>query len=147
MIKPCVNSSYFFLVGPFKCVSQISSKVLKRSYFECREGRKRLLLNFGGETWASCKFVPKFVRSSYLFALFAELMTYTCTYCSSHLVTVPPGPMLSDALVSSPIIVGEDGTGAVPSGMGGFEFGVDPNEDPELALVSRPLNYRYRLFQ
>lgn len=44
--------------------------------------------------------------------------------------------MLSDALVSSPIIVGEDGSGAVPSGMGGFEFGVDPDVDPELALVS-----------
>jgi len=55
---------------------------------------------------------------------------------SSHLVTVPPGPMLSDALVSSPIVVGEDGSGAVPTGMG-FEFGVDPSEDPELALALR----------
>ena len=54
----------------------------------------------------------------------------------SHLVTVPPGPLLSDALVSSPVIVGEDGTGAVPAGAG-FEFGVDPNEDPELALALR----------
>ena len=43
--------------------------------------------------------------------------------------------MLSDALVSSPIVVGEDGAGAVPGGMQGFEFGIDPNEDPELALV------------
>ena len=53
---------------------------------------------------------------------------------SSHLVTVPPGPHLSDALLSSPIIQ-EDGAGG--SGMGGaaYEFGVDPNEDPELALV------------
>ena len=42
--------------------------------------------------------------------------------------------MLSDALLSSPVIVGEDGTGATMSG--GYEFGVDPNEDPELALVS-----------
>ena len=41
------------------------------------------------------------------------------------------GPRLSDALISSPIIV-EDG--AVPGA--GFEFGIDPNEDPELALVS-----------
>nr|CAI5856783.1 unnamed protein product [Callosobruchus analis] len=53
---------------------------------------------------------------------------------SSHLVTVPPGPHLSDALISSPIFQGEDGTGA--AGGSGFEFGVDPNEDPELALVS-----------
>ncbi|XP_013381757.1 26S proteasome non-ATPase regulatory subunit 4 isoform X2 [Lingula anatina] len=56
----------------------------------------------------------------------------------SHLVTVPAGPNLSDALLSSPIIRGEDGTGPVPGiGSGGFEFGVDPNEDPELALALR----------
>lgn len=54
----------------------------------------------------------------------------------SHLVTVPPGPHLSDALVSSPVVQGEDGSGAVGIGGMGFEFGVDPNEDPELALVS-----------
>ncbi|CAG9826081.1 unnamed protein product [Diabrotica balteata] len=56
---------------------------------------------------------------------------------SSHLVTVPPGPHLSDALISSPIIQGEDGTGATGLGGSGFEFGVDPNEDPELALALR----------
>jgi len=57
----------------------------------------------------------------------------------SHLVTIPPGPHLSDALISSPIVQGEDGTGpnVMPSGGGGFEFGVDPNEDPELALALR----------
>ncbi|CAG9764625.1 unnamed protein product [Ceutorhynchus assimilis] len=55
---------------------------------------------------------------------------------SSHLVTVPPGPHLSDALISSPVIQGEDGAGA--AGLGGtYEFGVDPNEDPELALALR----------
>merc|ERR1711973_784120 len=53
----------------------------------------------------------------------------------SHLVTIPPGPHLSDALVSSPIVQGEDGIGAAPSS--GFEFGVDPNDDPELALALR----------
>lgn len=51
----------------------------------------------------------------------------------SHLVTVATGPRLSDALISSPIIV-EDG-GGVPGA--GFEFGIDPNEDPELALALR----------
>ncbi|XP_043188416.1 26S proteasome non-ATPase regulatory subunit 4-like [Amphibalanus amphitrite] len=56
----------------------------------------------------------------------------------SHLVTVPTGPHLSDALVSSPILQGEDGAGAPGIGGGsGFEFGVDPNEDPELALALR----------
>lgn len=54
----------------------------------------------------------------------------------SHLVTVPPGPHLSDALISSPIIQGEDGMGVTGIGGAGYEFGVDPNEDPELALVS-----------
>ena len=54
---------------------------------------------------------------------------------SSHLVTIPPGPILSDALMSSPVVVGEDGAGPMDYGAG-FEFGVDPNADPELALVS-----------
>merc|ERR1719232_991315 len=54
----------------------------------------------------------------------------------SHLVTIPPGPHLSDALVSSPIVQGEDGMGgAAPAG--GFEFGVNPEDDPELALALR----------
>jgi len=57
------------------------------------------------------------------------------------LVTVPPGPhILSDILVSSPIITGEENS----SGMGGVtttasDFGtyggVDPNLEPELALA------------
>lgn len=53
----------------------------------------------------------------------------------SHLVTVPAGTMLSDALMSSAIIGGEDGSGV--QSMAGFEFGIDPNEDPELALALR----------
>jgi len=54
----------------------------------------------------------------------------------SHMLSIPTGPHLSDALVSSAIVQGEDGSGAVPTGSG-FEFGVDPNEDPELALALR----------
>jgi len=54
----------------------------------------------------------------------------------SHMLSIPTGPHLSDALVSSAIVQGEDGSGAVPAGSG-FEFGVDPNEDPELALALR----------
>ncbi|KAH7948253.1 26S proteasome non-ATPase regulatory subunit 4 [Rhipicephalus sanguineus] len=57
----------------------------------------------------------------------------------SHLVTVPSGrdTQLSDALVSSPVVQGEDGVGVAPSGSGGFEFGIDPNEDPELLMALR----------
>ncbi|RWS09570.1 26S proteasome non-ATPase regulatory subunit 4-like protein [Dinothrombium tinctorium] len=55
----------------------------------------------------------------------------------SHLVTIPPCPHLSDALITSPIVQGEDGSGAVGIGAPGFEFGIDPNEDPELALALR----------
>eukprot|EP00123_Amoebidium_parasiticum_P006835 comp17688_c0_seq2/m.17549 comp17688_c0_seq2/g.17549 ORF comp17688_c0_seq2/g.17549 comp17688_c0_seq2/m.17549 type:complete len:400 (-) comp17688_c0_seq2:103-1302(-) len=58
---------------------------------------------------------------------------------NSHLVSVPPGPhILSDILVSSPILAGEGGV----AGVGGadasqFEFGVDPSLDPELAMALR----------
>jgi len=72
----------------------------------------------------------------------------------SHLVTVPPGPhILSDILLSSPVVIGE-GTGggfgaaaaasaavhaATASGATGgeFDFGVDPSIDPELAMALR----------
>lgn len=55
---------------------------------------------------------------------------------NSHLVTIPPGPhILSDILLTSPIVSGEDGP---PPGFGGnFEFGVDPSLDPELAMVRK----------
>lgn len=60
---------------------------------------------------------------------------------NSHLVTVPPGPhILSDILISSPVITGEEGgaPGSMGGGAGG-DFGgfgaVDPNMDPELALA------------
>jgi len=54
----------------------------------------------------------------------------------SHLVTVPSGPHLTDALVSSPVIQGEDGAGAAGMAVGG---GFDPyaDDDPELALALR----------
>nr|XP_021397895.1 26S proteasome non-ATPase regulatory subunit 4 isoform X1 [Lonchura striata domestica] len=52
----------------------------------------------------------------------------------SHLVTVPPGPSLADALISSPILAGEGGA-MLGLGASDFEFGVDPSADPELALA------------
>ena len=64
----------------------------------------------------------------------------------SHLVIIPPGPsLLSDHLLSSPILggdgsaprSGEDGVGGAGESGGGFEFGVDPSADPELALALR----------
>ncbi|XP_068142345.1 26S proteasome non-ATPase regulatory subunit 4 [Drosophila tropicalis] len=55
----------------------------------------------------------------------------------SHLVSVPRGSVLCEALLSSPIIQGEDGLGGAGLGGNVFEFGVDPNEDPELALALR----------
>ncbi|KAI9876575.1 MAG: hypothetical protein M1830_006189 [Pleopsidium flavum] len=65
----------------------------------------------------------------------------------SHLAIIPPGPnLLSDHLVTTPIL-GGDGAGARAgegeggetgeTGGGGFEFGVDPSTDPELALALR----------
>lgn len=57
---------------------------------------------------------------------------------NSHLVTIPPGPhILSDILITSPVIQGEDGAPPGFANAGSFEFGVDPNLDPELALALR----------
>lgn len=61
---------------------------------------------------------------------------------SSHVLSVPVGPkLLSDVLLSSPILAGEGGemAGAAAAGAGdaGFEFGINPNDDPELALALR----------
>ncbi|PSS00470.1 26S proteasome non-ATPase regulatory subunit like [Actinidia chinensis var. chinensis] len=66
---------------------------------------------------------------------------------SSHIVHVPPGPIaLSDVLISTPIFTGdgEGGSGfaaaaaaAAAGGVSDFDYGVDPNLDPELALALR----------
>lgn len=61
----------------------------------------------------------------------------------SHLVVIPPSSkLLSDQLVATPILLGENAPG--PSGAGGmgggneeFEFGFDPAMEPELALALR----------
>lgn len=65
-----------------------------------------------------------------------------------HMVTIPPGVLPSDVLVSSPIVHGSAGA-AVPGNLegadvdqagGGNNFpyaGVDPNMDPELAMALR----------
>ncbi len=66
----------------------------------------------------------------------------------SHLEIVHPGPnLLSDSIIATPILAGEGmgGPGGVggASGEGGdggatqFEFGVNPELDPELALALR----------
>ncbi|CAL4924321.1 unnamed protein product [Urochloa decumbens] len=60
---------------------------------------------------------------------------------NSHIIHVPPGEdyFLYDVIFSSPILSEgrESGFGAVASGASGFEFGVDPNVDPDLALALR----------
>jgi len=59
---------------------------------------------------------------------------------NSHLVTVPPGPhVLSDILLSSPIVQGEDGGGVAPAaGAADVEMGdagEDMDEEMQLALA------------
>lgn len=77
-----------------------------------------------------------------------------------HLLLVAPGAhLLSDALISSPIL-SADRAGAIPAELGGtgdaggpaataagdqFEFGVDPSLDPELAMVIRLHLISYRV--
>ncbi|KAL1874000.1 hypothetical protein VTK73DRAFT_606 [Phialemonium thermophilum] len=63
----------------------------------------------------------------------------------SHYVVIPPsGQLLSDQLLSTPILFGEGGAGpgAAATGLGGGnidgnEFDFDPSQDPELALALR----------
>lgn len=69
---------------------------------------------------------------------------------NSHLVTVPPGTILSDMLFGTPIFMEEGASGGTGEGetpaaprpniVDGFDYaslGVDPNLDPELALALR----------
>jgi 26S proteasome regulatory subunit N10 len=61
----------------------------------------------------------------------------------SHLVVIPPSSkLLSDQLIASPILLGDEASGAGGAGgVGGgneeFEFGFDPAMEPELALALR----------
>jgi 26S proteasome regulatory subunit N10 len=52
---------------------------------------------------------------------------------TSSILVIPSGSKLMEALVTSPICRGEGGNMAMIGANGGFEFGVDPDEDPELA--------------
>ena len=66
----------------------------------------------------------------------------------SHYLSVPPGThLLSDMVLTSPILAGDRGipeellaeagagAGGAGAAAGGYEFGVDPSLDPELAMV------------
>ena len=53
-------------------------------------------------------------------------------------MTVPPGTMLAEVLMSSPMFVGDDGQ-PLASSRAGFELGFDPADDPELAMVNDQL--------
>ncbi|KAF2397414.1 hypothetical protein EJ06DRAFT_498471 [Trichodelitschia bisporula] len=63
----------------------------------------------------------------------------------SHLEIVPPGPnLLSDVIVTGPILAGEGGSGGAGAtgdtgdiGASQFEFGVNPEVDPDLAMALR----------
>ena len=67
-------------------------------------------------------------------APFPQFLPQTPPISLSHLVTAHPGPLLSEVIMSSPIMAGEDGA-PLPGVGQGFEFGIDPAEDPELAMV------------
>ncbi|KAH7171220.1 26S proteasome regulatory subunit S5A, multiubiquitin chain binding protein [Dactylonectria macrodidyma] len=61
-----------------------------------------------------------------------------------HLVVIPPSSkLLSDQLIATPILLGENASGSGGGGGGGggsnedFEFGFDPAMEPELALALR----------
>ncbi|CAF3897154.1 unnamed protein product [Rotaria magnacalcarata] len=55
-----------------------------------------------------------------------------------HLICVPSGANLPDTIINTPIIQSEDGSG-LPNGYAAsaFAFGVNPEDDPELAMALR----------
>ena len=57
----------------------------------------------------------------------------------SHLLTVPAGVSPANALLSSSIMHSTSGLapGSATGGGADFDFGVDPDMDPELAMVLR----------
>ena len=67
----------------------------------------------------------------------------------SHLAMIPPGPnLLSDSIITTPILSTNGEGGAAPgsgtadgvdggAGTNGFEFGFNPEADPELAMALR----------
>ncbi|CAF1116491.1 unnamed protein product [Rotaria sp. Silwood1] len=57
---------------------------------------------------------------------------------NSHLICVPSGDNLPDTLINTPIIQSEDGSG-LPNGYSAsaFAFGINPEDDPELAMALR----------
>eukprot|EP00414_Alexandrium_minutum_P002203 CAMPEP_0113820014 /NCGR_PEP_ID=MMETSP0328-20130328/1027_1 /TAXON_ID=39455 /ORGANISM="Alexandrium minutum" /LENGTH=250 /DNA_ID=CAMNT_0000787947 /DNA_START=111 /DNA_END=860 /DNA_ORIENTATION=- /assembly_acc=CAM_ASM_000350 len=69
-----------------------------------------------------------------------KLLTAVNSNETSHMLEVPVGPkLLSDVLLSS-VIINPDGEAAGGAGGGGggdFEFGINPENDPELALALR----------
>ncbi|KRZ26694.1 26S proteasome non-ATPase regulatory subunit 4, partial [Trichinella pseudospiralis] len=77
-------------------------------------------------------------RKSKKLSLFASIMNSNGSE-NCQLVMVPKGSSLQEAVLSSPIVRREDGTlPNVPMIPGSnFDFGIDPNEDPELAMALR----------
>lgn len=78
---------------------------------------------------------------------FVETVGGSSSNEGNYLAVIPPGPgLLSDSLVTTPIVnsgapgggegmEGVENTGG--SGQNGFEFGIDPAADPELAMALR----------
>lgn len=60
--------------------------------------------------------------------------TMVCVFFRSHLLSVPPGQGLAEALATSVLFHTEDGPPVVAAG-GSDPFGMDHYEDPELAMV------------
>ncbi|MFH4980983.1 hypothetical protein AB6A40_007692 [Gnathostoma spinigerum] len=77
-------------------------------------------------------------NNSTLFAEFVDTIRGG-TWTGSHFITVSYRKTLTEALLNSPICCGDDGAAplSVAPGSGGFEFGIDPEDDPDLALALR----------
>ncbi|EER05376.1 26s proteasome non-ATPase regulatory subunit, putative [Perkinsus marinus ATCC 50983] len=68
-----------------------------------------------------------------------DLLEHAQSSGNSCMVEIPPhtDQIMSDVLMGTPIVTPEGAAPPAAAGDGGFEFGVDPSQDPELAMALR----------
>lgn len=107
-------------------ITDVSDKELVKSAKKLKKEKVNVDVITMGDDAATCEKLTQFVET-----------LNGKEGSGSHLVVVPPGPSLSDALRTSPIVQGDDGYAPPSQDFGAGGFDIDPSLDPELALALR----------